>query len=97
MFQINEDDPCYEFHLAKCTKYRTHLYYLDYEYRNEFVAGQDSDVTLVAQLSMDRLQMVESLAKHWEGIFLYNKIIIISINFCQSIKYFLMPILLIFN
>jgi glycosyltransferase-like protein LARGE len=25
------------------------------------------DVTLVAQLSMDRLQMVEALCKHWEG------------------------------
>ena len=25
------------------------------------------DVTLVAQLSMDRLQMLETLCKHWSG------------------------------
>lgn len=25
------------------------------------------DVTLVAQLSMDRLQMVESMVRHWNG------------------------------
>lgn len=28
---------------------------------------EGNDVTLVAQLSMDRLQMVEALCKHWEG------------------------------
>jgi hypothetical protein len=43
---------------------RTHLYFLDYEYEPS-VDGYD--VTLVAQLSMDRLQMVEALCKHWEG------------------------------
>jgi glycosyltransferase-like protein LARGE len=39
---------------------------LDYEYEPS-VDG--FDVTLVAQLSMDRLQMVEALSKHWEGPF----------------------------
>jgi len=38
---------------------------LDYDYETDDSEG--SDVTLVAQLSMDRLQMIESLAKHWEG------------------------------
>jgi hypothetical protein len=63
-FQLNEEDPCYEFRRARITSYRTHLYFLDYEYEPS-VDG--FDVTLVAQLSMDRLQMVEALSKHWEG------------------------------
>ena len=28
---------------------------------------QGDDVTLVAQLSMDRLQMLEMICRHWEG------------------------------
>ena len=62
---MNEDDPCYEFYLAKYTTYRTHLFYLDYDY--EVDPEKQNDVTLVAQLSMDRLQMIQALAKHWEG------------------------------
>lgn len=42
--------------------HRTHLYYLDYDYTPE-----EYDVTLVAQLSMDRLQMLELICKHWDG------------------------------
>ena len=61
---MNEDDVCYDFRRAQVTLYRTHLYYLDYEYEP---TSDGNDVTLVAQLSMDRLQMVESLCKHWEG------------------------------
>lgn len=66
MESLDEDDPCYEFRRAKITQYRTHLYYIDYHYKSP----EDSvhcDVTLVAQLSMDRLQMIESLCKHWNG------------------------------
>lgn len=52
----------------KYIKYRTHLFYLDYDYEQDPKDGSSEwDVTLVAQLSMDRLQMIESLAKHWEG------------------------------
>lgn len=36
---------------------------MDFEYESE----DEADVTLVSQLSMDRLQMIESLANHWEG------------------------------
>ena len=43
--------------------YRTHLYYLDYD--NASVSA--SDVTLVTQLSADRLQMLELLCDHWPG------------------------------
>ena len=64
--QISEEDSCYEFRVVKYVNYRTHLFYLDYEYEPAEVADE-SDVTLVAQLSMDRLQMIESLANHWEG------------------------------
>lgn len=66
MNSLDEEDPCYEFRRAKITQYRTHLYYIDYHY-NSPAESVDSDVTLVAQLSMDRLQMIESLCKHWDG------------------------------
>lgn len=66
LLQLNEDDPCYEFYLAKYALYRTHLFYLDYDYELDPVK-EGNDVTLVAQLSMDRLQMIQELAKHWEG------------------------------
>lgn len=61
---LNEEDPCYELLTARFTSYRTHLYYLQYDYEP---SSDGCDVTLVAQLSMDRLQMVELLLKHWEG------------------------------
>lgn len=62
--QLNEEDPCYEFRRAHVNSLRTHLYFLDYEYEP---SADGYDVTLVAQLSMDRLQMAEALCKHWEG------------------------------
>uniref|UniRef100_A0A803KE35 Xylosyl- and glucuronyltransferase LARGE2s n=1 Tax=Xenopus tropicalis TaxID=8364 RepID=A0A803KE35_XENTR len=62
--ELDEDDLCYEFRRERFTVHRTHLYFLHYEYKP---AGDDTDVTLVAQLSMDRLQMLEAICKHWEG------------------------------
>lgn len=59
---LDEEDICYEFRREKILMHRTHLYYLDYNYTPE-----PNDVTLVAQLSIDRLQMLESICKHWEG------------------------------
>ena len=35
--------------------------------KEEPLLPNDSDVTLVATLSMDRLQMVEQLLLHWDG------------------------------
>ncbi|XP_076351503.1 xylosyl- and glucuronyltransferase LARGE1-like isoform X2 [Tachypleus tridentatus] len=61
---IDEDDPCYEFRRARVVEHRTHLYYIEYDYEP---SPEGNDVTLVAQLSMDRLQMVEALCKHWDG------------------------------
>ncbi|CAN7938798.1 unnamed protein product [Ixodes hexagonus] len=61
---LDEDDPCYDFRRARVAQHRTHLYYVEYDYEP---SPEGNDVTLVAQLSMDRLQMVEALCKHWEG------------------------------
>lgn len=49
---ISEDDECYDFRRERVIVHRTHLYYLDYRYK-----PVEWDVTLVAQLSMDRLQV----------------------------------------
>ncbi|XP_055015845.1 xylosyl- and glucuronyltransferase LARGE1-like [Boleophthalmus pectinirostris] len=62
--ELDEDDPCYEFRRERFTVHRTHLYFLHYDYTPP---SDGTDVTLVAQLSMDRLQMLEAICKHWEG------------------------------
>ncbi|XP_035484603.2 xylosyl- and glucuronyltransferase LARGE2s isoform X1 [Scophthalmus maximus] len=62
--ELDEDDQCYDFRRERLTVHRVHLYFLQYEYTP---AEDDTDVTLVAQLSMDRLQMLEAICKHWEG------------------------------
>ncbi|NWH75918.1 LARG2 glucuronyltransferase, partial [Piaya cayana] len=62
--ELDEDDPCYDFRRQHLTQHRIHLFFLQYE----FLAFTDpTDVTLVAQLSMDRLQMLEAICKHWAG------------------------------
>ncbi|XP_070814712.1 xylosyl- and glucuronyltransferase LARGE2s [Chaetodon trifascialis] len=62
--ELDEDDQCYDFRRERLTVHRVHLYFLQYEYTP---VEDDTDVTLVAQLSMDRLQMLEAICKHWEG------------------------------
>ncbi|KAG5270713.1 hypothetical protein AALO_G00195710 [Alosa alosa] len=62
--ELDEDDQCYEFRRERITLHRVHLYFLQYEYTP---SSDNTDVTLVAQLSMDRLQMLEAICKHWEG------------------------------
>ncbi|XP_033842330.1 xylosyl- and glucuronyltransferase LARGE2s [Periophthalmus magnuspinnatus] len=62
--QLDEDDQCYDFRRERLTVHRVHLYFLHYEYPR---TDNGSDITLVAQLSMDRLQMLEAICKHWEG------------------------------
>ena len=63
VYQLSEDDECYEFKREQLIVHRTHLYYLEYD--NSSVSA--SDVTLVTQLSVDRLQMLEQLCDHWPG------------------------------
>ena len=60
---MSEEDDCYEFKREQMIVHRTHLYYLEYD--NESVSA--SDVTLVTQLSADRLQMLELVCNHWPG------------------------------
>uniref|UniRef100_H2SEV6 LARGE xylosyl- and glucuronyltransferase 2 n=2 Tax=Takifugu rubripes TaxID=31033 RepID=H2SEV6_TAKRU len=60
--ELDEDDQCYDFRRERLTAHRVHLYFLQYEY-----TPTEDDITLVAQLSMDRLQMLEAICKHWEG------------------------------
>uniref|UniRef100_A0AAQ4NVH1 LARGE xylosyl- and glucuronyltransferase 1 n=1 Tax=Gasterosteus aculeatus aculeatus TaxID=481459 RepID=A0AAQ4NVH1_GASAC len=54
--QLDEDDPCYEFRRERFTVHRTHLYFLHYEYEP---STDNTDVTLVAQLSMDRKSVLQ--------------------------------------
>lgn len=49
--ELDEDDLCYEFRRERFTVHRTHLYFLHYEFEP---AADNTDITLVAQLSMDR-------------------------------------------
>uniref|UniRef100_A0A8V0YTP5 LARGE xylosyl- and glucuronyltransferase 1 n=1 Tax=Gallus gallus TaxID=9031 RepID=A0A8V0YTP5_CHICK len=54
--ELDEDDLCYEFRRERFTVHRTHLYFLHYEYEP---ASDNTDVTLVAQLSMDRKSVTQ--------------------------------------
>ncbi|XP_049878652.1 xylosyl- and glucuronyltransferase LARGE2-like [Pectinophora gossypiella] len=59
----NNSDLCTSFRAASRARLRTHIYYMEYSYHSE----DSFDVTLVLQLSMDRLQFLERLVKYWEG------------------------------
>ncbi|XP_036720666.1 LARGE xylosyl- and glucuronyltransferase 1 isoform X2 [Balaenoptera musculus] len=54
--ELDEDDLCYEFRRERFTVHRTHLYFLHYEYEP---TSDNTDVTLVAQLSMDRKSVIQ--------------------------------------
>uniref|UniRef100_A0AAQ5ZGS1 LARGE xylosyl- and glucuronyltransferase 2 n=1 Tax=Amphiprion ocellaris TaxID=80972 RepID=A0AAQ5ZGS1_AMPOC len=54
--ELDEDDQCYDFRRERLTVHRVHLYFLQYEYTP---TEDDTDVTLVAQLSMDRKSVVQ--------------------------------------
>ncbi|CAG9571674.1 unnamed protein product [Danaus chrysippus] len=62
-YKMNHSDLCLSFRAAQRVKLRTHIYYMDYSYMNV----DSFDVTLVLQLSMDRLQFLERIVKYWEG------------------------------
>ncbi|XP_074086633.1 xylosyl- and glucuronyltransferase LARGE2 [Macrotis lagotis] len=63
LVELEEEDACYEFRRQQLTVHRVHLTFLPYQPP----APHPHDVTLVAQLSMDRLQMLEALCRHWPG------------------------------
>ncbi|XP_026751626.1 xylosyl- and glucuronyltransferase LARGE2s-like [Galleria mellonella] len=62
-YKMNHSDLCLSFRAAQRVKLRTHVYYMEYSYSDI----DNFDVTLVVQLSMDRLQFLERLVKYWEG------------------------------
>ncbi|XP_037378290.1 xylosyl- and glucuronyltransferase LARGE2 [Talpa occidentalis] len=61
--QLPEEDPCSEFRQQQLTVHRVHVTFLPHAPP----PPGPHDVTLVAQLSMDRLQMLEALCRHWPG------------------------------
>ncbi|XP_030056704.1 xylosyl- and glucuronyltransferase LARGE2 isoform X2 [Microcaecilia unicolor] len=63
--ELDEDDQCYDFRRERMMVHRVHLFFLLHE--TLIPSAEEADVTLVAQLSMDRLQMLEMICKHWEG------------------------------
>ncbi|KAM3966037.1 xylosyl- and glucuronyltransferase LARGE1 [Aphomia sociella] len=62
-YKMNHSDLCLSFRSAQLVKLRTHVYYMEYSYPDV----DNFDVTLVVQLSIDRLQFLERLVKFWEG------------------------------
>ena len=56
-------DPCWNITREKDRVRITHPYIVDYKYSSD----DEFDVTLVAQLSTDRLMMLEQLCQHWDG------------------------------
>ncbi|XP_041911115.1 LARGE xylosyl- and glucuronyltransferase 2 isoform X3 [Arvicola amphibius] len=63
MAQLDEEEPCFEFRQQQLTMHRVHITFLPHRPP----PPRPHDVTLVAQLSMDRLQMLEALCRHWPG------------------------------
>jgi len=61
--QLFDVDDCHELEHEQLIVHRTHPYYFDYD--NSSVSP--TDVTLITQLSLDRLLMLERLCNHWPG------------------------------
>ena len=58
-----KEGPCSELKREAKLKRRVHPYYLNYSYQS----SDNNDVTLVTHTSMERLYMLETLYKYWEG------------------------------
>ena len=62
-YEINSTpNPCAAIHQAAARVYRTHPFFIP-----PVVTPTSDDVTLITQFSMDRLQMLERIAKHWQS------------------------------
>ncbi|KAM5318148.1 xylosyl- and glucuronyltransferase LARGE2 isoform 1-T2 [Glossophaga mutica] len=61
--QLDEEDACLAFRQQQLTVHRVHITFLPHEPP----PPRPHDITLVAQLSMDRLQVLEALCRHWPG------------------------------
>lgn len=62
----DDDDECVDLKREHLIVHRTHYFFIEYSNESNSEGGLN-DVTLVAQLSMDRLQMVELICSEWEG------------------------------
>lgn len=60
-------DACISFRNEANLKYRTHPFFLGMNHTTGITIADDDDVTLISQLSMDRLQMLEPLCRYWTG------------------------------
>lgn len=63
---VDNDVPnslCFEFTKEAQMVYRTHIYFFGEDYR----PVDEYDISFVTQLSLDRMQNIETLLKHWEG------------------------------
>ncbi|XP_063992577.1 xylosyl- and glucuronyltransferase LARGE2s-like isoform X2 [Diachasmimorpha longicaudata] len=60
---VNRTDSCGKFTMASTIVYRTHLFFLEYEYN----IYSDTDITLVTQCSADRISLLDELCKRWPG------------------------------
>lgn len=58
--ELDEDDPCYDFRQQHLMQHRIHLFFLQYEF---LALPNPTDVTLVAQLSMDRYLLVGQVGR----------------------------------
>ena len=61
--QQNEAEPCLDVRQEAALVHKVHPYYLNYSYKSV----DEFDVTLVAQMSTDRLHMLEPLCGQWTG------------------------------
>lgn len=63
--QLTNNRECLSFDRAATMAFRTHLYYLPYDH--EAVEQSQARVTIVTQMSADRLGLFETLCKSWSG------------------------------
>ena len=61
--EIDNNDSCSDFRQETEQVYRVHPFYLDYSYNS----NADNDVTLVTQMTMDRLHMLDLISRNWDG------------------------------
>lgn len=64
ILQYNEMDPCFKFKEGANIVYRTHTFFLEFEYN----IINPADILLATQCSIERVALLEELSKHWPGV-----------------------------
>ena len=57
-------DPCFKFKEGANIIYRTHPFFLEFEYN----VVNSVDILLATQCSIERMPLLEELLKHWPGV-----------------------------